>query len=67
MVEVGIDLLPGDHHSFVARVQGHLGHKVALDKLGQFLCDLVNVGVASTNNPLHLLNDGVVEGSEVLA
>ena len=46
VVDVSIDLLPGDQEALVAGVQSQLSHEVALHKLSEVLRDLVDEGVA---------------------
>ena len=46
VVDVSIDLLPGDQEAFVAGVQGQLRHQVALDELCDVLRYLINESVA---------------------
>ena len=45
VVDVSVDLLPGDQQALVAGVQCQLGHEVALDKLSDVLSYLINEGV----------------------
>ena len=45
VVDVSVDLLPGDQQALVAGVQCQLGHEVALDKLSDVLSYLINGGV----------------------
>ena len=46
VVDVSVDLLPGDQQALVAGVQCQLRHEVALDKLSDVLSYLINEGVA---------------------